>query len=487
LLCVCIVFSVMVQLYHKNNHFQEIDSQITFTSIQKFPVFAQTTYASYYPDSNSIIRKVRNPIITQLGTLHLPNAIKGFFALPLSTTYSPAPGFLYGLVLNNTDNWYTFKNKAILINILFFHLGVLFLFGFLRKITNFSYAALLGSILFLFSYSSHHYTYHLGSTTWIIFSINCWLFFYVKYKDDLRKMSYLSAFLILFNYLIVFFWIAHFMVIGMQNRFKELQKNILKSLPFLFVLFLLIVFLYPPSNSTRGVLPHFKDIPVNLYYIIANSFCFYNNYQLVEIVFISTLIITAIYGILPLWQSSIRNFYSCIFLLVIGLFLTRLLIFSPERQLLFLYFLIMVPFVLGLSKLEQFMQKKKYHSLLMLIPMVLLMYSTIKSNNASTKKHAISGYLQKANLVYNPADVEISNYLTTATIALNRLDTGIVYTYISYTQKAIPYFEERKIDKIAIIKDSVVETNTFFSYNNIYFSNFNRANNLYITTFKKLP
>ncbi len=481
------ISSISVQLYFKKNHFQEYDSIVTYKSLQEFPAFANTTNRNLYPDSNSTIRTIRDPFIKKIARANMPYSIQSFFSLPLSSTYSPMPGFIYGLVTYEKEDWHSFKSKSIYINILIFHIGIIFLYFFLFSITKNNFASIIASTIVLYSYSFHHYTYHLGSTVWIFTSTNIWLYLHSKYKEKAFKISLISSILFLFNYLILIYWIAFAISYAVKdNNYKQNIKNVIvKSIQFFFLFILVLIIFYPPNSGFKGGFKSFTELPKSIYYIVLNALSWLNKSNICNLFQFSLLILTITIGIKTLIQHKINKFFFSLCIILFVLFSCRILDFSPERQQLHLIFIFIIPLSFGLTRIT--INSKDFLKMMMLIILIFSgVYLRIKSNLLNKKQLTDFFYLKKNN----ESIIDKTDYLNQTNYIFN--DSNKIkeeynlltpYSLISQLENFEQFKIAYKIKEVIILSKEKIETNQYFIAYNLNNASFNMPNNLYKTTF----
>ena len=385
-----ISISASIQLHNKSDHFQELDSQLSYLVFSSFPGLTLKMYSNYYPNKTAIVNRVRLPVINNIANLHLPKAVQSFFSLPLTTTYSAMPGLLYGLVYTTGEGWYSFLSKAILVNMLFFHIAVILLFLVFKNIGCSNSAALIGVTILLCSYSLHHYTYHLGSTIWMFCSTCGWLYFYTKNE---AKIHTISGILLLFNYTIAILWGA--MVLHQLLTVKNKRKVLIATLPFLGFAFFVGLLLYPPSNSLRGSYNGIQSLPIRFYYLILNALSPHTVGSIIlEVGVFLVLFSLLIYGIVTSYKTPIMKYIRYFTVVLFFFFAFNKLIFSPERQLIFLAPLIIIPIILGLHRFLKYI--KNWQAYVMLLVLAICgFYSVVLSNGKASKTIAYEQVVHK--------------------------------------------------------------------------------------------
>jgi hypothetical protein len=396
LLLLAAVFGFFV--WNHNAHFQECDSSQVYDALDNFPLQSISftaqlnnggsfisperaqaiinmplarTLMKYYESKYSVAnqqefddRVVRaltrlNPLtafrvalVSVASQIPLPHALKSFVALPTGTTYSPMPGFLYGLLTSLGTSYDAFMSRNIILTLLIFIISVYLVFRAARKLgVNPVLAALIATMM-LFSISLYSYAYHLGSTVWNIFATAAWMFFFVKYADDakrLKKMSLITAACVFFNYLVLIYWVAFAatQLVRSYGGVKDAARAVwsfAKSQWVTLVAFVIIlIFFYPPGQSYRGIFS-IRAVPLYAYDIVLNFFGFYNhNFALDVFQFVIAAILLAVVawrlfgkkGFSSTPQLRALKYFSFAFIGVyLVLLLARILAFYPSRHIL---------------------------------------------------------------------------------------------------------------------------------------------------------
>ena len=482
ILFILISISVCIQLHNKSDHFQEVDSFITFIDFSTFPAKALKLYEDFYPNKNAIVNKVRLPIINGVAALHLPKQLEIFFSLPLCETYSPIPGLLYGLVYTTGEGWYSFLSKAILVNMVFFHIAVILLFLVFKNIGCSNSAALFGVTILLCSYSLHHYTYHLGSTLWMFCSTAAWLYFYTK---NHAKIHTISGILLLFNYTIAILWGA--MVLHQLLTVKNKRKVLIATLPFLGFAFFVGLLLYPPSNSLRGSYNGIQSLPIRFYYLILNALSPHTVGSIIlEVGVFLVLFSLLIYGIVTSYKTPIMKYIRYFTVVLFFFFAFNKLIFSPERQLIFLAPLIIIPIILGLHRFLKYI--KNWQAYVMLLVLAICgFYSVVLSNGKASKTIAYEQVVHKKNLIYDSiTGFEFDILFGVKTLDYKTLKKDSLYTYIGREYNFKGYLNAHNITGYEVIKDTAIINDVSFKYNHPKKSKYCIPNNFYQTIFKKI-
>jgi hypothetical protein len=485
LLITAIASSITIQWHFKNNHFQEFDSIVTYKSLQEFPTFANKINKNFYPDSNTTIRQLRDPFIKSIATSNLPYSIKSFFALPLSSTYSPLPGLIYGLCTYEKENWHSFSAKAIIINIIVFHAGIIFLFLFLLSITENKASSLFASIIVLFSYSFHHYTYHLGSTIWIFSSICCWLYCHQKYKDKIVIVSIVSAILLLCNYLIFIFWLAFFIssILRDTNYLKNTKKAIIGNVLFFSVLTFVLIVFYPPNSSFKAGIKSITEVPKHFYYILLNGLSWYNKNSYIDIAQFVIISIFIFIGIKKM-DKNINKFYIFLTAILFLLCCFKVLDFSPHRQQLFLVFLLIIPFVIGVSIITNKINK---NIPIAVISILIVVGTYVRWNSNQSNQRFDVNFFYVTN--EKQRIINYTDYLNLKSEALFeiKISPSLIinseYIFLSQYNNFEDFKRINNIKEVIILSKEEKISNQYFIAYNISNASFNMPNNLFKTTF----
>ena len=335
LVLIVIAMSFAVHAVYRNSHFQEDDSALSYKIIYEFPKSGLSKYSGLYGEGGHIISSemantilsvgfvkklvatyaphisqdaiihhltaiqplsaFRLALVTALAAIPLPHALTGFFALPLGSSYSAGPGFLYGLFSSASTSYADFMSRMTLLTLFMFHLGVLLLFLTARRLGINRFAAALAAFLMLFSISLYSYGYHLGSTVWNVVTPIAWIWIWVRYYHHpkiLRIASWAMAVLIFFDYLLIFYWLAFLLVqYGINTRGKKSFRDwaregwlLIKSqcAAIVGILLCVVLFYQPGQGAFFNTTPatFFSDF----YYVILNFYSFYNHSQILDII-----------------------------------------------------------------------------------------------------------------------------------------------------------------------------------------------------------
>jgi len=274
---------------------------------------------------------------------------------PLSSTYSPGPGFFYGF-MGIHSSYEDFMKVAGTFHLLIFHLGVLTMFFTVLFLSKNRFTALTVGSLMLFSYSLYSYAHHMGSVTWNIFVptifIGLLLYYYQKEKEDiLRRVSLLSSWLLLFSYLVPYLWFATITALVMIDKNSgisifnlEYLKKIIKSQKwFLISSVVCLLLILPPSQGFRGSADTLMEFFQFFYYGILNYFYIYGNFTylaFIEFWMFFVLLVSGLYighkKVRISEKKLIWYFITTLLALYIVSVTFHVLSFIPSRHILFL-------------------------------------------------------------------------------------------------------------------------------------------------------
>ncbi len=332
-----------------------IDQQISFQQLYRIlEIYATDEYVSNKPIKQSI-------------------------QFALGSTYSPAVGFVYYFIKESAHSFADFMSKALVLTITLFHLTTLLLVWFLMRFRFSPFAALLTGFIFLFSISLYSYSFHLGSTVWNIFTAVVWLCMYAWSQEkgiqsQRTIMSLTTAILFFFNYLIIFYWTA-FMLLQLYSWWQEKKNRSLFSFFKLglsqWVFFIsLVVVLCIFYQSTQGNRGNFDSLE-ELYCVILNFFCIFNQYTWLSILQFSFAIICIVKMSIYLFnhirkrnkivdkRSTLTMYFIAFLMVFVFTILTRILGIAASRHILWIapiFFLCITYSFDGLqiAKLKQF-------------------------------------------------------------------------------------------------------------------------------------
>ncbi len=546
LTCVFVIY-----LSHRNNHFQECDSNGIYEQLKNFPASSISFSASLGQGSfiseekaeeiltwkpaqkliNSYKEKYHvqneeefngrvmraltrlNPItafrlayISALSQISLSYPIQSFFALPTASTYSPGAGFLFGLINSPETSYEDFMSRGTFLTLFLFILSVVLIFLASRKLGVSNLVAALVSTLMLFSISLYSYGYHLGSTIFNISSVAIWLFFLAKYHDDetlLKKMSWVTAALLFFNYLIGIFWFALFVSYNIP-KFKGLKKNFLDIWPLVLIVIFIVIFFYPPGQSYRGVFDIYL-IPSHIYNIVLNFFGFYNHSKILNA--IQFILFSLLLGIVVwrLWgqKSILKKFSISIFAIYLLLVITHFLAFFPSRHLLIFAPLIFILLAIGLEDFISNFKLPRGAFILLWMAIICFGFTSLFVRLSDTKDNLVLGEIdsdvKKVFIFDCSASLGYKNWKSLVPLEIMKSVSfspkiSETYLYISQSQpleitlqsfakeKADQNYQLPNIDFLSDIKEK--SDVCFIGYHEEESCGFGGSNSLYKTKFR---
>jgi hypothetical protein len=322
--CLILAGSFTFHAFHAGEHFQECDSSFSYHAIFQFPrlvlnrasnegasgnIISESTAQAILslPIVSHLIHEAapgvsvqqlidrltrtsplylfRLAIYTPLFSLHLPFFLRASLAF-FTTPYAIGPGFLYGLVSGGNMFYETFMLRSTLLTQFVFHGSVLLLYLTALRMGIRKPVAILGSLTLLFSISMYSYGYHLGSTVWNYGTGFLWVWFLVRYWGDARLfriISWVTATLLFFNYLIALYWLAFITVVFGRKYFLEkppltiLLRQIYSSQrATLWCAASIFLLLYPPGQGNRGTTSSATFLS-DFYYVVLNFVSIYNH------------------------------------------------------------------------------------------------------------------------------------------------------------------------------------------------------------------
>lgn len=541
----------------RNQHFQECDSAGVYNMIYDFPgsalaFVAQTSlpghiispqtaqkildnktvaklvnkYFGKYPKSEvadrisklNVFAVIHYGYIEAINLLHLPHQLQGFFSVPLGSTYSAGPGLFYSLITGPQTSYESFISRITFVDILLFHLAVLWLYLICRHLKINNNASIIGSVLMLFSISYYSSGLHLGSTVWNVASEILLLWIVVKYWDKenfLKILSYCTAVLVFFNYLIIFLWAAILLALlyqklrGQKLTFKNFWAQacwpLIKSqwAGIIFITLCGILF-FVPGQSNRGS-TNYHTLPSDLYYIVLNFFSFYTHSKIWNIIqfILGLFIIIATLRFLFSKNSSwdgrqiLKNTLAWFFVIFWLLILVQILGLVPTRHLLFLAPI----WFLGLAlALDAYLAKimRSWAGAILIILIVVAGFYSLKVRAADvldrTAGIALDSDLSEAGVndcSYNLTDRAWHSPVPVVFINPNQFSAGKNYLYLSQTTpfaEALINWQQQYNLQIQILNETDESNPVYFVAYNPDFRrlSYSRPNSLYETKFKVL-
>lgn len=292
---VVLVASCAFHLQFRTQHYQEWDSSLAYNLVHDIPA----SYAGSAKTYGSLLEKVaearlhvRNAIVSA----PLPHFLKSAFATPFGSTYSLGMGLFYGILDGSTVSYSTFMSRAVALTIILFHLVALCLFLIFRRLRLHPLASLTVAFGFLFAVSNYSYGYHLGSTVWNIAVSAAFLWFFIAWKNTPRfllKISAVSAVLVFFGYLVIFWWvaaIAQYIVSQRKEIFASgrafalsVWRIAMSQLTMFIALAVTALLLYPPGQGDR-LTASFHTLLPNFYYIVLNFVSVWNRSTILNVI-----------------------------------------------------------------------------------------------------------------------------------------------------------------------------------------------------------
>ena len=402
---IVIVFvSFLIHLNFRQSHFQELDSSGVYYVLNNFPTSAMNFISMSYMSENLKIFKTREAaenffnkeivdknlravlgakyndknkelIISEIyqgksiffylraaeilalnKIVHLlPIPLFTSIVQPLSSTYSPGPGFFYGF-MGAHSSYDDFMKFAGTFQLLIFHLGVLIMFFTVSFLSKNRFTALTVGSLMLFSYSLYSYAHHMGSVTWNIFVptifIGLLLYYYNKEREDiLRRVSIISSWLLLFSYLVPYLWFATITSIVVIDKnsgisvfnLEYLKKIVISQKWFLVSSVVCLLLILPPSQGFRGSAESLVEFIQFFYYGLLNYFYLYGNLtylSLIEFWVFFTLFVSGLYVGYKKIKGSEKKLIWYFIVSLLALYsvsvVFNILSFIPSRHILFL-------------------------------------------------------------------------------------------------------------------------------------------------------
>lgn len=570
-----LLISWCMHVSFRNDHFQDVDSATVYQMMHEFPGAALRATALFYPEGsifststateilkNPLVRSVKDKhlssfsdefIINQLAktslsgavrfasiqavaSLGLPYPLQSFFSVPLSSTYSAGVGLVYGLVSGPDTSYEDFMSRTTVIVITLFHASMLLLFLINRRLGVSDLPNGLVSLIALFSISMYSSGMHLGSTVWNFASAFLWIFLVQKWKDSPqlgRNISWLTAGMVFFNYLIVFLWAAYMLVTLMRarteardigagteagvQRFGKLAVltswawNAIKSqkVALIFVGICGLAF-YQSGQGFRGDAT-FAELPSYLYYIALNFTSWYTHSAALDALqFVLTAGLIACAAVflkrkMPGGKIGNNNDGNDLVRLILLNFLAlycvailfKVLSLLPTRHMLYLSPIL---FIGGAAGLDYVLKKRTEARALLQAALIFTMAVLgiaclfIRQNDARDMRPHI--YTSDDIALYGIYDSSYDLYyylkdagLNAEFINPNSLETGKTYLYVSHSepfktaladwQNKMPITVETEWSR------SAVQNVYFTAYNpNFKKLRFSRPNSLYQTKFK---
>ena len=554
LFILALIFSLGWHEYHRNEHFQECDSAGIYNMLYDFPSSGLTYTAMSYSQGNFLskktaekilkkqsVQKIRNTVFSKyseefltdkltklnllavirygyiqgVNLLKLPHQLLGFFAIPLSSTYSAGPGLVYSMITGYNTPYEIVMSRILFVNILVFHLAVLLIFLIMRRMKIQSGISAIAASLFLYSISLYSAGYHSGSTLWIFSSEIFLLWIVVLYwgkNNFLQVISLTTAILVYFNYLIIFLWAAiliTFLTAKLPDKEKSVTNilngfwNILKSQKIaIFFILLCGVLFFQPGQSARGI-SNLHLLPKDFYYIVLNFFAFYTHQNLWNI--FQFLLGVSIIGITCLFlfkatpklnpeNSAIKHILAWFLIIFLFLVLIKILNFVPTRHILFLSPVWIIGIALALEYYSRQSWKIGITLIFILINLAGLMSILIRTLDAkdNTANIVLSSDIAEAGVYdcsYNLTNRSWKSSVPVDFINPKTFLDGKTYLYLSQVRPfsyAMKQWQEKFQITYGIISNKEINKQVYFTAFNPDLDHllYSRPNSLYETKFE---
>lgn len=504
-----IIWSLSLSLFGAVEIYEECDSSSVPNMISGFPEEAKnfTGYLSFGPKLNWA-KKARLDLIDYISKENLWQPIKAAFALPMSSTYSPGPGLLYGAILKN-KGIAEFRGKALNVNVILYHIGLIILWYCFKRGGISEVASTIGVMWYGLSCSIFAYQFHFGSTIW-----NCLASIMIMWagligSQSRRGLIIVSLFGVvgmLFSYLTVISWMASVFAVAISRNANFFESGLNKLAPraneviaslliFIIPLLLLMVVFFPPGNSLRGGIDmsSIYAIVVSFGFIFLTLFGILSKPPVVLLVAQALIAIIIVgYGAKKIIEEFRRRRMSClaiysVFFLIFYLLMISfgLLSFAPSRHILFiapvLYFIV----AKGIDAASD--NSKYIVSLVFLIasvPIAAYRIEQLKSAdseilssiNFENYKGIIIGdcsyqYMSLGNESQSKSIIALRNMSGEVYFVPKLLEEG-VYLYLSQTIPPRLLFNSYE-------KPIEIEKSTYFTFNNFFRFPWDRPNNFY--------
>lgn len=274
-----IIFAIVISasfVWHfsnRNNHFQEMDSEMTWNAVHDFDSYFDEYEKWSYPKQNLWHIQYRKKLIEKFKIF--PEVTSGFYKLPYATTYTPGMGLLYSLISPANKDYESYLERGVILNLVIFHFSAILLFLIVQSLFKNTVASVLTALCFLFSVSHYSYGYHLGSTNWFVFTGFLWVAAYFDYQKNERpaRFVFLSAICMILNYLIALYILSGFICDLVSSlRDKKLKKIMLAYLPIGVIALTVLVLFFPLEESRRGFNDSVSSVLDSIYHIVLNFF-----------------------------------------------------------------------------------------------------------------------------------------------------------------------------------------------------------------------
>ncbi len=221
ILIFCLII-IVIHSFVARYHFHETDSSLVFYS------FKQNSNELFWRLKAHVEKTslfIFYPIRFFLGITsdYIPiQPLRAALKLSLTTTYSPLQGFLYGIYIPETYEY--FYRYSALVNIIFLLLSIFLLYLTNNKYGNFKYISFIFSFGLLGLYQVNSYSYHLGSTIWNICS-SCLIIYSINLLDR-RKRDIGISIGLLASYTSILFFLV---IISYELFVRDREINNLKK------------------------------------------------------------------------------------------------------------------------------------------------------------------------------------------------------------------------------------------------------------------
>lgn len=294
--------SLCFHISFRNEHFQEIDSDVVYYALNHFNEFAYqyTAFPTREGSLDQLHKGYRRQLIEVVSAMNLPEWFKGFFVIPYSTTYSPMPGLIYSVLNLFFRDYNSFLSAGMVLMQILFHLSVILLFFLLQQVQISKAVSFLVSILFLFSVTHYSYAYNLGSPNWTMLTAMMWLSVFAFSSPEKRDLhiSWATSVLIFFSYLTLIYWLG-FLLLKIIKEKRLFRVFINQYVAIFFIAVCALIFVQP-GQGERGVAVYLSEMHQELAYILVNFSAWFTS----ENLFIPQLVLTLV----PLMALMVHSF-----------------------------------------------------------------------------------------------------------------------------------------------------------------------------------
>ena len=444
----------------------------------------------------------------------LPGGIAPVITYPLSSTYTFGMGIYYQIIKNLSEDYGTFVENAVKMNLLLLHLALFFAFLTLIGIGIKPFIASISVLTLTYTASFYSYGFHMGSTAHAFIAYAACFYSFTKYnindKNSLFKLGLINSVLLFYSYLLIIPLLAVYLY-TFVNFYLHSQKLFFKSIFLslflhkiaLFLNLLCILIFYQPGQGIRGEARSWSEIFDYIYFSILNLTGWVDTgiemVNLIQFILFGSI---ALFGCINFFKENNSNqgllglpLIKYSFAIYIAFLIIGLLNFAPTRHILFLQIFLVIFYSYALSKILRNHDK----SFVLNVSLIAIIFSlgTFTQNYRMNQTKSINydfKLLKENAFIVSDTLNTISKKTDLKVIGLNEeIEDSKNYYFISQTT-SFNELDQRHLDRMIQADTNVVtileaeDRYSFMPFNLTKYKDgrfaFNRGNGMYIYEIK---